>query len=191
MGLSSSPSFLLPMFGTFIVMQFLLMMWLQIWAPLEKRVIAARMAALGITPEQMQGGIPIGISDPTKSSFRKMTLVEEDIGVLWVFPEALMYRGESQKFDIPRERFTGMERKADAGSTSAYAGAVHVIVRFLDANGQERALRLHTEGDPTLRQKAKALDALTARIQSWIDQAPAANVPEDEPIVEPLDDERS
>ena len=131
----------------------------------------------------------VGISDPTKSSFRKMTLVEDDIGMLWFFPEAMMYRGDAQHFDIPRERFIAMERKADAGSTAAYLGAVHVIVRFLESNGTERMVRLHTEGDLTLSRKAKALNTLAARIQSWIDQAPAVAVSEDEVIVEALDDE--
>ncbi len=189
LGVSSTMSFFLPMFGTFIVIQFVLMMWLQIWAPLEKRVIDRRMAAMGVTPEQIQAAMYVGISDPTKSSFRKMTTVEDDIGMMWFFPEALMYRGDAQQFDIPREKFIAMERKADAGSTAAYFGAVNVIVRFLDGGGKERSVRFHTEADPTLGRKAKALNTLAARIQSWLDQAPAAGIPEDEAIVEPLDDE--
>ncbi len=189
LGLSSTVSILLPVMGSFIVVQFVLMVWMQIWSPLESRVISRRLAALGITPEQMQGGVYLGISDPSRSSFRKMTLVEDDLGMLWMLPKGLAYRGDADHFDVPRECFIAMERKADAGSTSALAGAVHIILRFLGPDGAERRVRLHPAGGFTLRQKARLMDALAARIQAWIDQAPAAPAPEEEVFVEPLDEE--
>jgi hypothetical protein len=178
LGLGSTLSFLLPLGCTLIIMQFVLM-WLQIWSPLERRVIARRLSALGITPEQIESGIPIGISDPTQSSFRKMTLVEDDLGMLWIAPNLLIYRGDTDHFDIPRDRFIAMERKADAGSTSAYAGAVHIILRFFTPDGRERQVRLHTEGCPTLSRKARSLDELAGRLQDWVDQSgsvPAAEI---------------
>jgi hypothetical protein len=186
-GLSPTLSFIIPLAAGFIITQFLLV-YLQIWSPLEKRVVFRRLAALGITPEQMASGTPVGISDPTKSSFRKMTLVEDDIGMLWISPGMLIYRGDTDHFDVPRDRFIAMERKADAGSTSSYAGAVHIILRFLDAHGKERRVRLHAEGCPTLGRKAKWLDQLAGRLQGWIDQSPCGTSPVEEVIVGTLDD---
>jgi len=168
-GLSSTLSFVLPLACTLVATQFILI-WLQIWAPLERRVIAKRLAALGITPEQVQSGAYVGISDPSKSSLRKMTLVEDDIGMLWTAPDRLIYQGDTDHFDIPQDQFIAMERKADAGSTSALAGAVHIILRFRTADGYQRQVRLHTEGCPTLGRKAKSLDQLAGRLQDWIEQ---------------------
>jgi hypothetical protein len=172
-GLSLTVSFILPLFVIVIMMQ-LLVIWVQIWCPLETRVIARRLAAMGITPEQMRSGIHIGISDPARSSFRKLTLIEDDIGMLWITPDALIYRGDSDAFDIQRDRFLGLERKADAGSVAALGGAVHVILRFLTADRIERQVRLHPEGCWTVGRKAKAMDALASRIREWAGRAAVA-----------------
>src|SRR5688572_32692008 len=49
------------------------------------------------SPAQFPGGIPIGISDPAKSTMKKFLLVEEDLGLLWFTPTHLIYRGEDRK----------------------------------------------------------------------------------------------
>src|SRR5207244_4299659 len=70
-------------FAPFIATQFVLI-WVTIWAPLEKHVIDRRMRALGISPEHLAAGCRVGISDPDKNSFKKLSLVEEDIGMMWL-----------------------------------------------------------------------------------------------------------
>ena len=157
-------AFLLPFF-----LAQLILIWFQIWAPLETGVIAKRLAAKGVGSELLSRGHYVGISDPSKSSLRKMTLVEEDFGMLWLEPHALMYRGDAFDFDVPRDRLLAVERQADAGSTSSYFGAVHVILRVAspDEPTGERRMRLHPEGDWTLTAKARALNELAERLTSW------------------------
>ena len=147
----------------------LLFIWLTIWAPLETNVIAKRMAAKGVGPDLLSRGHFIGVSDPAKSSLKKMTLVEEDMGMLWVEPHALLYRGDAIDWDLSREQVLEVQRQADAGSTSSYFGAVHVILRVADpaAPNGERRVRLHPEGDWTMTAKARALNGLGDRLLSW------------------------
>jgi hypothetical protein len=156
----------------------LFFVWLTIWAPLETRVIARRAAAKGVGAELLGTGHYVGISDPSKNSLKKLTLVEEDMGLLWIEPHALMYRGDAIDWDLPREQVIAIERKADAGSTSSYFGAVHIILRITDpmAAGGERRIRLHTEGDWTMTAKARALADLGDRLESW-KKSPALAVP--------------
>jgi hypothetical protein len=155
-------------FLPFILAQVLLV-WLTIWAPLETGVIAKRLNAKGIGPELLARGHYVGLSDPAKSSLKKMTLVEEDLGMLWVEPHALMYRGDRVDWDFSREQVLEVQRQADAGSTSSYFGAVHVVLRVADATSPsgERRIRLHPEGDWTMTAKARTLNALADRLQSW------------------------
>jgi hypothetical protein len=153
-------------FGPFVVMQ-LIFIWLTIWAPLEKFVINRRMRALGISPEHIAAGWHVGISNPDKSSFRKLSLVEEDIGMLWLEASRIVYFGDSQSWEIPHANLLDIERKADAGSTSSYFGAVHVILKFLDLAGAERRIRLHPEGGWTMTAKAKLLNVIAERLNAW------------------------
>jgi len=64
--------------------------------------------------EQMAAGIPIGISNPNKSSLKKFTIIEEDLGMLWVTPDTLIYRGDTMGFDIGRSQMIEVERKVEA-----------------------------------------------------------------------------
>ena len=153
-------------FGPFIVLQFV-MVWLAMWAPLETIVIRKRLTAMGVTGEQLASGIPIGISDPAHSSLKKLTLVEEDLGMLWLAPDRMIYRGDRQQFDITRRQLISIGRKADAGSTSSYFGASHVILTFMQDDGTQRSVRLHPEGDWTMTRKARALNRLAERIEAW------------------------
>jgi hypothetical protein len=156
----------------------MLLVWFTMWAPLETRVIARRAAAKGIGAELMRSAFYVGVSDPSKSSLKKLTLVEEDMGLLWIEPHALMYRGDAIDWDLPREQVIAIERKADAGSTSSYFGAVHIILRIVDPPiaGGERRIRLHTEGDWTMTAKARAQADLGDRLESW-KNSPAAAAP--------------
>jgi hypothetical protein len=166
--------------GLFFLLQ-MVMIWLQIWAPLEKSIITRRLGAYGITPQQLTGAAFVGISDPSRSSLKKLTLVEDDIGALWITPEVLAYRGDDDHFDIRPEQFIAMQRKADKWSTTSLAGAIHVLVRFRTSEGGERVVRFHVEGGWTLRAKARAMDRLAEQIGNWAEKA-RANRPQAEQV---------
>src|SRR5690349_7172144 len=102
-------------FGPFILAQFLFV-WLTLWGPLERIVIRRRLAAEGISADHLHDGIFIGMSDPTRSSFKKFSLVEDDVGVLWFGPQRLVYRGDSMWWETERGYLEPIERRADAGS---------------------------------------------------------------------------
>ncbi|MHC4441121.1 MAG: hypothetical protein ACYTF1_15850 [Planctomycetota bacterium] len=165
-GISPLYSFMIPAFGAFFILNFVLM-WFQIWAPLEKKVIARRLGALGIPLQYIQTGTYIGVSDPTKSSFKKMTLVEDDCGMLWVTPTTISYRGDTETFDIQRDQLIEVERRADAGDNDSLAGVVNVIMKIRQDDGQQRSIRLHCEGCWTQSAKARAMDRLTSEITQW------------------------
>jgi hypothetical protein len=164
------------LFIPFIVAQ-IVMIWFTLWAPIETGIIRERLKAHGITPEQFANGRYMGVSDPTRSSFKKLTQVEDDIGMLWLAPDRLIYRGDVQHFDIPHANVLDIERKADAGSTSSYFGGVHVIVRYRDSDGIEKRVRLHPEGDWTMTGKARAQNALAEALEMWRSSAPATIAP--------------
>ena len=173
------PSFLWlgAFFLPFLLAQ-LLLIWLTIWAPLETNIIARRLAAKGVGPDLLARGHYVGLSDPAKSSMKKMTLVEEDLGMLWVEPHALVYRGDAIDWDLPHEQVLEVQRQADAGSTSSYFGAVHVVLRIADATGRagERRVRLHPQGEWTMTGRARALNALGDRLESWKASRPGASI---------------
>jgi hypothetical protein len=110
----------------------------------------------------------VGVSDPLRDSFRKFSLIEEDLGVLWLAPGALSYRGDATAWDLPRESVAGFERRADAGSTSAYFGAVAVILCYRDPAGQECRLRLHASGGWTMTATATKQNELAERLTTWL-----------------------
>lgn len=165
-GLPTTISFLVPILGMLVIVQFLFM-WINIWAPLEKAVVKSRLTACGISKEDMERGMYTGISDPAKSSFKKLTMVEEDIGMLWIEADELIYRGDSDGFRIHRRQLIEVERVTDSGSMSAYAGNVHIILRFRTEDGTERRTRLHTLVCWTLGRLAKASNSLAKRLVSW------------------------
>src|SRR5262245_31638069 len=113
MGIDSSIALLASVMGFLVVAQIPLM-WLQIWAPVEKSLIRARLHALGVGAADLGRGWLIGISDPGASSLKKLTLVEDDMGMLWITTEALIYIGDTQWLAIRREQLQAIEQKADA-----------------------------------------------------------------------------
>jgi hypothetical protein len=155
-----------PFFVCLVVVQ-LVLVWVNVWAPVNRGIVRRRLAALGIASEEIAAGLLAGVSDPARSSLKKLTLVEEDVGALWFEPERLVYRGDADGFTVRPEQVVSLEQKADAGGMAAYAGAVHPILRFRDDGGSERAVRLHAWGQWTLGGLARDLDALHEKLEGW------------------------
>jgi MFS family permease len=166
LGLGGEIAMLLPVMAMVLFLQ-VVRIFVLIWAPVEKRVIAKRLQARGIAPAQLQGAILAGISDPSRSSLKKLTEVEDDIGALWVGPEQLIYWGDNDQFAITGEQLMEVERKADAGAVTLLGGVSHIILRYKQGGGIERQTRLHIEGHWTLGGTGKAMDLLEERILQW------------------------
>jgi hypothetical protein len=145
----------------------ILQMWVLIWSPMEKLMIKRRLASMGISGEQLKGAMLVGISDPASGMVKRFSAIEEDMGGLWALPDRLAFRGDVEQFDITREQIAGIERKADNRSTTVLAGIAHVILQVRLPDGSIRQLRLHTEGQWTLGQKRRAMDALAEAVDGW------------------------
>jgi hypothetical protein len=165
-GLEFMLAYMIPVLAVVILSQVVLV-WFQLWTPVERALIRGRLRAMGIGQEDLARGRLIGISDPDVSSFKKLGIVEDDLGMLWITAGSLRYIGDLTHFDIPRERVVRIEQKADAGNTVAIAGASHVIVTYVDAERIPRRVRLHVEGVGTIRGKARGLDELAAELRRW------------------------
>jgi len=165
-GLSRGFANMIPVMVMVFVLQ-IAQLWVHIWAPLEKRLIAKRMAVLGISAEQLAGAYLVGISNPEHSSFKKFGPVAEDIGALWIGPEQLIYCGDGEQFGLTRSHIAQIERKADAGGTSMLGGIAHVILHVRHPDGSLRQIRLHTMGWLTMRQTRAAMDQLAEAIDQW------------------------
>jgi hypothetical protein len=166
-GVSPELSGFLPIMVGLGVVQ-LLSVWVLLWAPLEKRSIAKRMAALGITPEQRATGIYLGLSNPDQRSVTKrFAAIEEDIGMLWIAPDRLVYYGDARQMNITREQLVSVERMVDGRSTTALSGTAHVILNFHTPDGLLNRVRLHTEGVLTMGGKRAAMESLNAKIEAW------------------------
>src|SRR5262245_18804216 len=111
MGLQGELGFFVPFIGTVVALQ-LVLIWVLIWEPTLARLICHRLEARGISAPQIASAILLGISDPRRSSFRKFTLVEDDVGALWITPDQLIYWGDADQFAIARDQLLGIERKA-------------------------------------------------------------------------------
>ncbi|MGA9452743.1 MAG: hypothetical protein WBW41_15525 [Verrucomicrobiia bacterium] len=166
LGLDPGMANLLPVLVMVVGVQ-IVQLWVLVWSPVEKRIITKRLAALGITPAQWQSAALVGLSNPASGLAKRFGAIEEDVGALWVEPELLMYRGDNEQFDLAREQLAQMERKADNRSTSVLGGIAHVILHVKQADGSVRQIRLHTEGQWTMGQKRKAMDALAEAIARW------------------------
>ncbi len=140
------------------------------WMPVVKALVRDRLRARGISPNEIACGSYIGLSDPSKSSFKKFFWIEEDVGMYWIKQDNLVYRGDGDQFDISRGQLLAVERIADAGGVAALGGVVDVILRFRLPDGCERRVRLHIEDAWTLRAKAQAVDDFAAMLQEWKEQ---------------------
>lgn len=92
--------------------------------------------------------------------------------MMWLEPDRLVYRGDTDGFTFSRGQLTEIERVVLTASTTAYAGNRHIVLRFTADGGLERRVRLHIEGEWTLGRIAKATDRLADRLVAW-KQAPA------------------
>jgi hypothetical protein len=166
-GVSTTVAFLVPIFTMLVVVQ-LFLIWFGIWTPMDKKIVDKRLAALGVPSGTIEYGHYVGISNPDRSSFKKFGAIEEDVGILWIEPDRLVYMGDDMRLEIGRDQLVEVQRKADAGSSaSVFGGAVHVILRIREADGSERRVRLHPEGNWTLTASAKASDRLATLITNW------------------------
>ncbi|MGA3267395.1 MAG: hypothetical protein ABSE16_11285 [Verrucomicrobiota bacterium] len=166
LGLDSRMATMLPLIAAFVGIQ-VLQMWVQIWAPLERRTILNRLAARGITPAQIQGATLVGLSDPASGLTKRVGAIEEDMGALWVTPDYLMFRGDVEQLDISRSQIAQIERKVDSRSTTALAGIAHVILHVRLPDNSIRRIRLHVEGLWTLGRKKRAMEVLANAIAEW------------------------
>jgi hypothetical protein len=171
-GLSANAAWLAPMLASLFFGQ-LTLVWVNLWAPVEKRLIEKRLAARGVTLDRAAEGILVGLSDPTGSSMKKFAAIEDDIGMLWLENESLTYLGDSQQFSFTRPQVSRLEQKADAASTTALSGTAHPLLHVSES-GVERAIRLHAEGVWTLGQKRVAMNAVAERIRNWLAATPMA-----------------
>jgi hypothetical protein len=165
-GLSFAVALAIPCLGMFVISQ-LVLNYVSIWNPIQKAAVKKRMAAFGISQQNMQWGIHMGISDPAKSSLKKLTTIEEDVGMMWIKPDLIVYRGDADGFIIRRGLLAEIERLTDSGSVAALAGAVNVIIRFRNQDGTERKVRLHPQDCWTLRQVATKSNELADQITTW------------------------
>lgn len=154
------------LFGPMLAMQ-CAMISITPMAPIERRLIVRRLTALGCPPAQFPGGALVGTSDASRSSFKRFPIVEQDVGMLWLMPGRLVYRGDRESFDLAPQQVATVERKADAGSAVSFFGAVHVILHVPQPDGSTRKIRLHPEGYWTAPAKSRALNDLADRLWSW------------------------
>jgi hypothetical protein len=166
LGLDSHLAWFLPMTGTVVIVQIVLI-WVGIWTPIGKRLITNRLVARGISREQLREATFIGISDPTRSSFKKMTIVEDDMGALWITPQQLIYWGDSQDFSIRPDQLIQLERRGDAGSVSMLGGLAHIVLHISPAGGETRQVRLHIESEWTLMGARRKMEQLSQEIAVW------------------------
>jgi hypothetical protein len=135
--------------------------------PVETHIIRKRLTAAGVTPAQMQTATLVGLSNPASGYAKRFGRIEEDVGALWISPELLIYRGDSEQFDISRDQISAIEQKADNRSTSVLAGIAHVILHVKLSDGSIRQIRLHTEGLWTMGQRKRKMDELAEAIYRW------------------------
>jgi hypothetical protein len=87
--------------------------------------------------------------------------------MLWITPDELVYEGDNDEFRVRRDQCLSIERVADAGSTSAYFGNVHIILTLACEGAPPRRVRLHPESSWTMTGTARASDRLANQLERW------------------------
>jgi len=174
-GMDAGMANFLPVMGCVVLFQ-ITQMWVLIWAPLEGRLIRKRLLAQGVTTPQLQTGVLVGLSNPASGMLKRFGAIEEDLGVLWVGPDQLVYWGDGERFSLARDQVLQIERKADPRSTTMLAGIAHVTLHVDGVGAAERQIRLHTEGLFTMGQKRQAMNRLADAILRW-HSSPAVALP--------------
>jgi hypothetical protein len=166
LGLPERQANVLPVLGVIILFQ-VMQLWVLIWSPVERRMIKKRLGTMGVSQEQLKDAALVGISNPASNMVKRFGSIEEDMGALWITPDRLAFRGDTEQFDLLREHIVNIERKADNRSTTVLAGIAHIVLHVRLHDGSIRQMRLHTEGHWTLGQKGKAMDKLAEEINQW------------------------
>jgi hypothetical protein len=173
LGMAYGTAFLVLILVPLILLQ-LFSIWFRIWTPLVSRLIRGRLRALGVEPVRIDRGILLGISDPSFTSMGK-GLIEDDVGMLWIEPDELVYEGDNDQFRIRREQCLSIERVADAAATSAYFGNVNIILTIAEDGAGPRRVRLHPESSMTMTSIARASDRLADELERWKGVVPAGD----------------
>jgi len=166
LGLDVQTARLLPVMFMIVVVQMVLL-WVLLWSPLEKRIIRKRLRTAGVSRAEVHSAMLVGLSNPGSGFAKRFGMIEEDLGGLWLTPELLIYRGDGEQFGITRGQLVQMERRADHRSTSVLGGIAHVILHVSLPDGSVRPIRLHTEGHWTMGRKRAAMEALAGAIAKW------------------------
>ena len=162
--------------GLVSIFYFWLFLW--IWAPLDLMVINRRMSALGVPPDRIAAGLPIGTSDPDRKRRRWFAgTVEEDMGMLWFDADQLTYFGDSGPWAITRDQLLSIDRLAHKRALASHFGVIHVVLRYRRPDGSEGRVLLFTEGNWTQFRQARALDKLADRLISWREGASPQPLP--------------
>jgi len=166
-GLSRSMANTIPIVASVLVLQ-IGMVWVNIWAPLARPLHRLRLKAKGITEGQLSRGLYAGISDPTQKSSHRWAFVEEDIGMIWVDDQRLVYFGDTDHFSFEPGDVLDFACEVDAGSSTALAGIAHPILHVRQKDGTQRRIRLHAEGEWSMTARRIANNRLAAAIQNWL-----------------------
>jgi len=160
---------------TFVV--FLPTVLIGIWTPMDRPLVTKRLRVKEVPERAIEKGQLMGLSYPKKSTLTKFSSTLDDVGMLWLLKNRIIYRGDKEDFEIRREDVVDMERKTDRGSPATVGGGVPIILTFRQ-KGEERKIRLLPQGTWTVWSLARALDDLADRIDRWreageTDRAPA------------------
>jgi hypothetical protein len=163
-----APAIEIGWFIPFVAATFSLLLWFHIWAPLDLMVIHRRMRALGVHAERIAMGVPIGTTDPDRKRRRFLAgMVEEDLGMLWLDAEQLLFFGDMGSWSITHDQLLSIDRLAHKRAITSHFGAINVVLRFRRVDGSEGRVLLFSEGTWTHIGQARALDKLADRLVSW------------------------
>jgi hypothetical protein len=86
---------------------------------------------------------------------------------MWFDEDRIVFLGDVCPWSITRDQLLRIERAAMKSATSAYFGAVHVVLHFARPDGITGCVRLHRPGVRTQSANSRALDDLADRLESW------------------------
>jgi hypothetical protein len=133
-----------------------------VWSSVETRLIDRRLAAQGMTRQQLRTGLHLGISDPTRRDWTKAVL-EDDVGMLWIEPGRLRYRGDVDEFELTPRDVLQVERVVVGSNLSAHLGVRHIVLQLAEG----RRIRLYVEGHWSMASLRRATDRLAERLVRW------------------------
>ncbi len=163
-GVQGTGAFVFPSIFGFLGL-YAAMLPINLWAGLECPLILRSLDAKGRGGPRDPAAV-LGISDATQSAIRKFFAPQDDVGVIALEPEELVFHGEKAQLRIPR-RDLRITREGDAGNTAGLFGISHVVLRY-SSDGADRAVRRHPIGDLTMGRYRRATDALESRLGVWV-----------------------